>query len=100
MNSYTGTERAMILPNCQFRMGGAAILLSNRWADRRHVKYYLVHVVRTHNRADDKSYRCVSQEADSEGKVGIKLNIDLMAIAEKARKWHLSIYVPTLAEGR
>ncbi|KAL8493499.1 hypothetical protein ACS0TY_024639 [Phlomoides rotata] len=94
LNSYTGTERAMLLPNCLFRMGAAAILLSNRWVDRRRAKYRLVHVVRTHNGADDKSYRCVSQEADSEGKVGIKLNIDLMAIAGKALKSNITTVGP------
>ncbi|KAL8474161.1 hypothetical protein ACS0TY_030144 [Phlomoides rotata] len=67
-------------------MGDATILLSNRWADRRRAKYNLVYIMRTHNRADDKLYRCVLQEADSKGKVGIKLNIYLMAIAGKALK--------------
>ncbi|KAL0430127.1 UNVERIFIED_CONTAM: 3-ketoacyl-CoA synthase 6 [Sesamum radiatum] len=69
-NSYLGKERAMLLPNCLFRMGGAAILLSNRRADRRRAKYRLAHVVRTHKGADDKSYRCISQEEDPEVMLG------------------------------
>lgn len=93
-NSYMGKERAMLLPNCLFRMGGAAILLSNRRADRRRAKYRLAHVVRTHKGADDKSYRCVSQEEDSEGNVGIKLNIDLMAIAGEALKSNITTIGP------
>ncbi|GFP85344.1 3-ketoacyl-coa synthase 6 [Phtheirospermum japonicum] len=93
-NSYIGKERAMLLPNCLFRMGGAAVLLSNRRADRRRAKYRLAHVVRTHKGADDKSYRCVSQEEDPEGHVGIKLNIDLMAIAGEALKSNITTIGP------
>ncbi|KAL8470649.1 hypothetical protein ACS0TY_033273 [Phlomoides rotata] len=93
-NCYLGKERAMLLPNCLFRMGGAAILLSNRRADRRRAKYRLVHVVRTHKGADDKSYKCVSQEEDDEGHVGIKLNIDLMAIAGEALKSNITTIGP------
>ncbi|KAF2311098.1 hypothetical protein GH714_019479 [Hevea brasiliensis] len=80
-NYYQGKERAMLLPNCLFRMGGAAILLSNRRSQRWRAKYRLVHVVRTHKGADDKAYRCVFEEEDKEGKVGINLSKDLMAIA-------------------
>ncbi|KAL3624539.1 3-ketoacyl-CoA synthase 5 [Castilleja foliolosa] len=52
------------------------------------------HVVRTHKWGDDKSYRCVSQEEDSEGNVGIKLNIDLMAIAGEALKSNITTIGP------
>ncbi|KAG1334966.1 hypothetical protein COCNU_03G010850 [Cocos nucifera] len=38
----------MLIPNYLFRVGSAAVLLSNRSADRRHSKYRLVHIVRTH----------------------------------------------------
>ncbi|CAI0552393.1 unnamed protein product [Linum tenue] len=67
-NYYQGKERAMLLPNCLFRMGGAAILLSNRRSHRSRAKYRLVHVVRTHKGGDDKAYRCVYEEEDREGK--------------------------------
>ncbi|CAH9067201.1 unnamed protein product, partial [Cuscuta europaea] len=45
-NYYQGSERAMLLPNCLFRMGGAAILLSNKTRDSGRAKYRLIHVVR------------------------------------------------------
>ncbi|KAL1531825.1 3-ketoacyl-CoA synthase 5 [Salvia divinorum] len=93
-NSYLGKERAMLLPNCLFRMGAAAVLLSNRSSDRRRAKYRLSHVVRTHKGADDKSYGCVSQEEDDEGNVGIKLNIDLMAVAGEALKSNITAIGP------
>ncbi|KAL2485111.1 3-ketoacyl-CoA synthase 6 [Abeliophyllum distichum] len=93
-NSYLGKERAMLLPNCLFRMGGAAILLSNRWSVSARAKYSLVHVVRTHKGADDKSYKCVSQEEDPQGHVGINLSIDLMEIAGEALKSNITTIGP------
>lgn len=93
-NYYKGNERAMLLPNCLFRMGGAAILLSNRRRNRSRAKYRLVHVVRTHKGADDKAYRCVFEEEDKEGKVGISLSKDLMAIAGEALKSNITTIGP------
>ncbi|XP_058091354.1 3-ketoacyl-CoA synthase 6-like [Magnolia sinica] len=93
-NWYAGNQRSMLLPNCLFRMGGAAILLSNRRRDSRRAKYRLVHVVRTHKGADDKAYRCVYEEEDTEGKVGISLSKDLMAIAGDALKSNITTMGP------
>ncbi|XP_038706227.1 3-ketoacyl-CoA synthase 6-like [Tripterygium wilfordii] len=93
-NCYQGNERAMLLPNCLFRMGGAAILLSNRRCELRRAKYRLVHVVRTHKGTDDKAYRCVFQEEDREGKVGISLSKDLMVIAGEALKSNITTIGP------
>ncbi|KAL0450001.1 UNVERIFIED_CONTAM: 3-ketoacyl-CoA synthase 6 [Sesamum latifolium] len=93
-NYYKGSERAMLLPNCLFRMGGAAILLSNKWRDSARAKYKLVHVVRTHKAADDKAYRCVYEQEDKEGKVGINLSKDLMVIAGEALKSNITSIGP------
>ncbi|KAK8582760.1 hypothetical protein V6N13_069529 [Hibiscus sabdariffa] len=93
-NYYKGKERAMLLPNCLFRMGGAAILLSNRRSERWRAKYRLVHVVRTHKGADDKAYRCVFEEEDKEGNAGISLSKDLMAIAGEALKSNITTIGP------
>ncbi|KAL1113597.1 hypothetical protein V6Z11_D02G199300 [Gossypium hirsutum] len=98
-NYYQGNERAMLLPNCLFRMGGAAILLSNRRSERRRAKYRLVHVVRTHKGADDKAYRCVFEEEDKDGKVGISLSKDLMAIAGEALKSNITTIGPLVLPG-
>ncbi len=59
LRPYFGNHRSKLVTNCLFRMGGAAILLSNKMRDRRHAKYELIHTVRTHKGADDKSYQCV-----------------------------------------
>lgn len=56
-NWYKGKERSMLIPNCFFRMGGSALLLSNRRRDSRRAKYRLEHIVRTHKGADDRCFR-------------------------------------------
>ncbi|KAK4792490.1 hypothetical protein SAY86_022925 [Trapa natans] len=93
-NFYQGSERAMLLPNCLFRMGGAAILLSNRRSNQSRAKYRLLHLVRTHNGAVDKAYRCVYEEQDMEGKAGINLSKDLMEIAGEALKSNITTIGP------
>jgi 3-ketoacyl-CoA synthase len=37
-NWYFGNNRAMLIPNCLFRVGGAAVLMSNRRSDGRNAK--------------------------------------------------------------
>ncbi|KAK9272364.1 hypothetical protein L1049_002735 [Liquidambar formosana] len=93
-NYYTGNQRSMLLPNCLFRMGCAAMLLSNRRGESRRAKYRLLHVVRTHKGADDKAYRCVFEEEDPQGNVGISLQKDLMVIAGEALKSNITTMGP------
>ncbi|KAI3818302.1 hypothetical protein L1987_12106 [Smallanthus sonchifolius] len=93
-NSYRGKERSMLLPNFLFRMGGAAILLTNKRSQRKHAKYSLLHMVRTHKGPEDKSYRCVTQKEDKEGNVGIALNLDLMVVAGNSLKSNISTIGP------
>ncbi|XP_039127810.1 3-ketoacyl-CoA synthase 6-like [Dioscorea cayenensis subsp. rotundata] len=93
-NYYAGKERAMLLPNCLFRMGASAVLLSNRSCDASIAKYKLLHVVRTHKGSDDKAHSCVFQEQDSEGNLGINLSKDLMAIAGDTLKSNITSIGP------
>jgi len=79
-NWYTGKKRSMLIPNCFFRMGCSALLMSNRMWDYRRAKYSLENVVRTHKGGDDRSFRCVQQEEDSEGIKGLSISRDLMEI--------------------
>ena len=60
-NWYFGNDRSVLIPNCLFRVGGVAILLSNRSKDKRRTKYELVHVLRTHRGANEKAFSCVYQ---------------------------------------
>ncbi|XP_061349704.1 3-ketoacyl-CoA synthase 4-like [Gastrolobium bilobum] len=93
-NCYFGNKKSMLIPNCLFRVGCSALLLSNKSVDRRRAKYRLVHVVRTHRGADDKAFRCVYQEQDDAGKTGVSLSKDLMAIAGGALKTNITTLGP------
>uniref|UniRef100_A0ACD5ZJJ3 Uncharacterized protein n=1 Tax=Avena sativa TaxID=4498 RepID=A0ACD5ZJJ3_AVESA len=90
-NYYMGKERAMPLPNCLFRMGGAAVLLST---NGRNARFRLARVVRTLTGAKDGAYRCVYQEEDDRGNVGINLSKDLMSIAGDALKANITAMGP------
>ncbi|CAA2958460.1 3-ketoacyl- synthase 20-like [Olea europaea subsp. europaea] len=94
LNWYIGNNRPMLVTNCLFRMGGAAILLSNKSSDRRHSKYHLIHTVRTHKGANEKSYGCVLQEEDDIKKIGVSLSKDLMAVAGESLKTNITTLGP------
>ncbi|XP_030467304.2 3-ketoacyl-CoA synthase 11-like [Syzygium oleosum] len=94
LNWYFGNERSMLVSNCLFRMGGAAILLSNKRSDCWCCKYKLVHPVRTHKGADDKSFSCVTQKEDPTGRIGVSLSRDLMAVAGDALKTNITTLGP------
>ncbi|KAJ7951369.1 3-ketoacyl-CoA synthase [Quillaja saponaria] len=94
LNWYFGNDRSMLLCNCIFRMGGAAVLLSNKASDRARSKYELVHTVRTHKGADDKSYNCVYQREDDKGTIGVSLARELMAVAGDALKTNITTLGP------
>ncbi|VFQ97651.1 unnamed protein product [Cuscuta campestris] len=94
LNWYFGNEKSMLLPNCLFRMGGSAVLLSNKNRDRRRSKYQLVHTVRTHKGSDDKCFACIAQLEDGDGKVGVSLSKELMAVAGDALKTNITTLGP------
>ncbi|KAK3148302.1 hypothetical protein QOZ80_3BG0293330 [Eleusine coracana subsp. coracana] len=94
LNAYLGNHRPMLVTNTLFRMGGAAVLLSNRRSDRRRAKYQLVHTVRTHRGASDQSYGCVTQEEDDAGNVGVSLSKELMAVAGEALRTNITTLGP------
>ncbi|KAF3502369.1 hypothetical protein F2Q69_00040409 [Brassica cretica] len=93
-NWYFGNKKAMLIPNCLFRVGGTAVLLSNKASDRRRSKYMMVHTVRTHKGANEKAFNCVYQEQDDNGKTGVSLSKDLMAIAGEALKANITTLGP------
>ncbi|KAJ8640581.1 hypothetical protein MRB53_017275 [Persea americana] len=94
LNWYFGNNRSMLVSNCLFRMGGAAILLSNKSSDLRRSKYRLIHTVRTHKGSDDKCFGCVTQQEDENGKIGVSLSKDLMAVAGDALKTNITTLGP------
>lgn len=80
----------MLIPNTLFRMGGAAVMLTSREAERPRAKYELEHLVRVHLGADDVAYECVFQREDDRGVVGVELNRDLVKVAGKALERNLT----------
>ncbi|KAL6884548.1 hypothetical protein ACP4OV_010484 [Aristida adscensionis] len=88
---YVGTEREMLLPNCIFRMGAAAMIMSNSGERGR---FRLGPMVRTVTAVQDASYRCVFQEEDGEGNTGIRLCKDLVATAGQALKSNIVAFAP------
>ncbi|KAG6489319.1 3-ketoacyl-CoA synthase 11-like [Zingiber officinale] len=93
---YEGNDRSMLVSNCLFRVGGAAVLLTNKRSERRRSKYQLMHVVRTHTGAEDRSFNAAAQAVDDEGKLGIKLSKDIMAVASDALRLNLTTLGPLI----
>ncbi|XP_051136416.1 3-ketoacyl-CoA synthase 4-like [Andrographis paniculata] len=93
-NWYFGNQKSKLIPNCLFRMGGSAILLSNRSSDKRRSKYQIQHVIRTHIGSEPDAYRCVYQDEDQRGKIGVSLSKDLMAVAGAALKANITALGP------
>ena len=83
-NWYSGTDRSMMLANCLFRSGGAAVLLSNDPAHRGRAKMELSCLVRAHIGANDDAHACALQREDAEGRVGISLSKALPKAAVRA----------------
>eukprot|EP01018_Ginkgo_biloba_P009421 Gb_17018 [translate_table: standard] len=82
--NYMGNDKSMMLTNCLFRVGGYALLLSNKSGDASRAKMKLLHTVRTNVAADDTSYGSVICKEDAEGNTGISLSPSLIDVAGKA----------------
>ncbi|KAK8965950.1 3-ketoacyl-CoA synthase 10 [Platanthera guangdongensis] len=91
---YAGRNRSMLIPNCFFRMGCSAVLLSNRRRDFRRAKYSLEHIVRTHKGSDDRSFRSVYQEEDECRIKGLAISRDLMEVGGHALKTNITTLGP------
>lgn len=94
LNFYTGSNRSMLLPNCLFRVGGAAILLSNRRADRSRAKYQLSHVVSVNTASDDMSYRGNFMDDDEAGNPGVIISRDVKEATSHAMKQNIKTLSP------
>ncbi|MCL7040299.1 hypothetical protein MKW94_021918 [Papaver nudicaule] len=94
LQAYFGDDKSMMITNCLFRVGGAAILLSNKKQAKRQAKYKLAHTVRSHRGSNDEAYRCVSQYEDEAGKLGVSLSKTLMQVAGSALKTNITTLGP------
>lgn len=93
-NWYKGNERDMLVSNTIFRMGGAAILLSNKPKFASRAKYQLLHTVRVHKGASDEAMNSVYQCEDPSGVVGVRLSKELIKTVGDALKTNLTILGP------
>ncbi|KAK1264331.1 3-ketoacyl-CoA synthase 10 [Acorus gramineus] len=93
-NWYAGRNRSMLVPNCFFRMGCSAVLLSNRRRDFRRAKYRLEHIVRTHKGGDERSFRSVYQEEDEQRLKGLSISRDIMEVGGNAIKANITTLGP------
>ncbi|KAK2990127.1 hypothetical protein RJ640_014796 [Escallonia rubra] len=91
---YDGKDRSMLLTNCLFRMGGAALLLSSRNQDKKAAKYVLQHLVRTNRAQDDQSYKCVFMDMDTENKTGVSISKGIVKEAGEALKANMASLGP------
>ena len=66
-----------------FTVGGAAILLSNKWTDAFRSLFKLLTVVRTQYVSED-SFGCVYETEDTEKHHGVRLSKDIVKVAGRA----------------
>ncbi|KAI3704907.1 hypothetical protein L1987_75136 [Smallanthus sonchifolius] len=78
---YAGKDRSMMILNCLFRSGSAAILITNKTSAKRTSKYRLLYSQRTQGAFDDIAYNSAIREEDSEGFIGVNLRKDVLHVA-------------------
>ncbi|CAI9092120.1 OLC1v1027286C1 [Oldenlandia corymbosa var. corymbosa] len=88
---YPGKDRPMMVLNCLFRMGGAAILLTNRIQAKWESKYKLIMTQRTQRAFEDKGYYSAIREEDSSGITGFTLRRDLLQVAGDTLRSNIAI---------
>jgi 3-ketoacyl-CoA synthase len=97
-NIYLGRKKNMLISNSLFRVGGAAIMLSNRSSDYLNgsAQMELVWTSRTHMGRDATSYTSVWQDEDEAGFKGVSIDKKLTEVAGKALQVHLTSVAPWL----
>ncbi|KAG9154480.1 hypothetical protein Leryth_020512 [Lithospermum erythrorhizon] len=89
---YKGKDRSMMILNCLFCMGSAAILISNKKElIKNSAKYELLYSVRTQRAFDDTGYYSDHCEEDSEGLTGVTLKKDVLQVAGETLRCNISI---------
>eukprot|EP00879_Flechtneria_rotunda_P018307 GHRR01019204.1.p1 GENE.GHRR01019204.1~~GHRR01019204.1.p1 ORF type:complete len:344 (+),score=106.88 GHRR01019204.1:112-1032(+) len=93
---YPGLQKDYMVANAIFRMGGAAIMCSNKKQFWCTAKYQLMHNVRVHTGADDNAYGCMGWGPDKEGVNGVYLRKDVPLQAAKALEACLRTIAPKI----
>ncbi|XP_022737292.1 3-ketoacyl-CoA synthase 9-like [Durio zibethinus] len=88
---YSGNERSMLLLNSLFRMGSAAVLLTNKKEAIKSSKYRLLRTLRTQTAFEDKAYLTAIREEDDSGKLGVTISKGLLQAAGEILRSHITI---------
>lgn len=91
---YAGNEADMLLPNCFFRMGAAAVLLSSCHLDRWRSKYEFKQLVRTHKGMEKKSFKGIHLREDAEGRQALSVSKEVLEIGGHALKANITTLGP------
>ncbi|KAL4575909.1 hypothetical protein LXL04_011996 [Taraxacum kok-saghyz] len=67
---YAGKDKSMMVLNCIFRSGSAAVLISNKKSAKKNSKYRLLYTLRTQTALDDIAYNSALRKEDLEGITG------------------------------
>ncbi|KAL0236432.1 hypothetical protein GEMRC1_003014 [Eukaryota sp. GEM-RC1] len=89
---YKGANRSMLIPNCLFRFGCSAVLLSNLPRDRALFKFTLNHIHRSVEPVG--SVHALEYKQDKEGHVGFFLSPDLLEHYLKVIRKNLMFLAP------
>ncbi|MCE2055447.1 hypothetical protein HAX54_042585 [Datura stramonium] len=95
---YVGNDESKFIPNCTFRVGGAAILLSNRPSHKKFSKYQLLHDVHTHGASLDRSYKSIFLEEDEQGDESMeasKITLQRFGNTSSSSVWYELAYAET-----
>lgn len=92
-NLYHGNERGFLLQNTLFRVGGAAIVLSNSWSDGRRAWYKLLHTVRVQSNSEE-AYQCVYEAQDGDAQRGVRLSKEIVKVAGKCMEKNMTTIGP------
>ncbi|BBN69814.1 3-ketoacyl-CoA synthase 5, partial [Prunus dulcis] len=99
---YAGHEQPKLILNCLFRMGSAAILLTNKKQDIKSSKYQLFRTLRTQKAFEDRAYLSTIREEDSNGKLGVTIKRDILeawslkfsrdiSVAGEILRWNVTV---------
>lgn len=88
---YSGHERPKLLLNCLFRMGSAAVLLTNKPQFKKSAKYRLSSTLRTQRAFDDRAYASAIREEDENGNLGVTLKRDLLMVAGETLRANITV---------
>ncbi|KAM7274224.1 hypothetical protein ACFE04_028888 [Oxalis oulophora] len=88
---YSGNDKSKMSINCLFRMGSAAILLTNKQKLAKSAKYKLVTTITTQRAFNDKAYNSAMREEDSKGILGVTIKRDILQAVGETLRSNLSI---------